>query len=209
MAAIKLCGSDMPATLRAVRMNFNSHVEPGCRSNTQSPVTFLSVNLISLLALCFNISLTGAARQRGLGHGPAYGPARHFLPRHCRRGSDRRRSHQCHSIRTVPLLAEDRGQKTEDRRQRTENSLSDYCVLSSVLCPLSSGCYGIARFRTRQAPLAVGGDPGHRALQRRPGARIPHPGRSDGDDRRVALSPETGVYLLSVGNGLFTRLPNG
>src|SRR5205807_595714 len=61
MAAIKLCRLDTPIIFIKARINLSRFVVTGCAAKTSPTVTFPSLNLISLIAFCFNIWLNGVA----------------------------------------------------------------------------------------------------------------------------------------------------
>src|SRR5437762_8781184 len=59
MEAIKLCRLDTPIIFIEARINLSRFVVTGCAAKTSATVTFPSLNLISLFALCVNIWLNG------------------------------------------------------------------------------------------------------------------------------------------------------
>src|SRR5258708_35594252 len=61
MEAIKLCRLDTPIIFIEARINLSRFVVTGCAAKTSATVTFPSLNLISLFAVCFNIWLNGVA----------------------------------------------------------------------------------------------------------------------------------------------------
>src|SRR5437867_718433 len=61
MEAIKLCRLDTPIIFIEARINLSRFVVTGCAAKTSATVTFPSLNLISLVAFCFNIWLSGVA----------------------------------------------------------------------------------------------------------------------------------------------------
>src|SRR6476659_11336604 len=61
MEAIKLCRLDKPIIFIEARINLSRFVVTGCAATTSATVTFPSLNLISLSALCFNLWFNGVA----------------------------------------------------------------------------------------------------------------------------------------------------
>src|SRR5690625_3040876 len=61
MEAIKLCRLDTQIIFIEARINLSRFVVTGCDANTSATVTLPSLNLISLVAFCFNIWLNGDA----------------------------------------------------------------------------------------------------------------------------------------------------
>src|SRR5256712_11482498 len=61
MEAIELCWLDPPIIFIEARINLSRVGVTGCAAKTSATVTFLSLNLISLFAFCFNIWLNGVA----------------------------------------------------------------------------------------------------------------------------------------------------
>src|SRR6185503_20500038 len=66
MEAIKLCRLDTPIIFIEARINLSRFVVTGCAATTSATVTFLSLNVISLFAFCFNIWLNGVASSPSL-----------------------------------------------------------------------------------------------------------------------------------------------
>src|SRR5215208_7704755 len=61
MEAIKLCRLDTPIIFIEAGINLSRFVVTGGAAKTSATVTFPSLNLISLVAFCFNIWLNGVA----------------------------------------------------------------------------------------------------------------------------------------------------
>src|SRR5699024_12547578 len=61
MDARRLGRLDTPIIVIGARINLSRFVVTGCAAKTSATVTFPSLNLISLLAFCFNIWLIGVA----------------------------------------------------------------------------------------------------------------------------------------------------
>src|SRR5258707_327106 len=57
MEAIKLCRLDTPIIFIEARINLSRFVVTGCAAKTSATVTLHSLNLISLVAFCFNVCL--------------------------------------------------------------------------------------------------------------------------------------------------------
>src|SRR5438477_11434855 len=66
MEAIKLCRLDTPIIFIEARINLSRFVVTGCAAKTSATVTFPSLNLISLVAFCFDIWLNGVASSPSL-----------------------------------------------------------------------------------------------------------------------------------------------
>src|SRR5450755_3578407 len=66
MEAIKLCRLDTPIIFIKARINLSRFVVTGCAAKTSATVTFPSLNLISLFAVCFNSWFSGVASYPSL-----------------------------------------------------------------------------------------------------------------------------------------------